>query len=127
MKSLRAKQAVFANYVAQLISKATELGTPVVVLEWYRTEERQKYLVSIGRSKTMNSKHILGLAVDLCFLADLQDDGAMNWTADKYRHLGLFWENLDPNNKWGGSFGLTPIEKKQGKYGWDAPHFEMAT
>lgn len=112
--SIRAKQAIFANYAAQLISKANELGTPVVVLEWYRSEERQKYLMSIGRSKTMNSKHIQGLAVDLCFLADLQDDGAMNWTADKYRHLGIFWESLDNENIWGGSW----------KSFVDAPHFQ---
>ncbi|MCC7202434.1 MAG: M15 family metallopeptidase [Nitrospirae bacterium] len=114
MLTLRERQSVFASYVGQLLTKATELGTPVVVLEWYRSKERQQYLVSIGRSRTLNSKHIDGLAVDLCFLADLKDDGQMNWTADKYRHLGVYWESLDPKNHWGG--------------GWqtfvDAPHFE---
>lgn len=124
MNNLRTRQSIFAKYVAQLILKANELDTPVVVLEWYRTKERQEYLVSIGRSKTMNSKHILGLAVDLCFLEDLQDDGKMNWTAERYRHLGLFWESMDTENVWGGSFGVTEAEKASGKFGWDGLHFQ---
>jgi len=123
--SLREKQVIFAEMVAKLIIKANLIGTPVVVLEWYRDIERQKYLVSIGRSKTINSKHIVGLAVDLCFIDDLRDDGQMNWTADKYRHLGIYWESLDNKNRWGGSFGVTDKDKEHGKFGWDAPHFEM--
>src|SRR3990167_7367068 len=112
--SLREKQVIFAEIVAKLIIKANLIGTPVVVLEWYRDIERQKYLVSIGRSRTMNSKHIDGLAVDLCFIDDLRDDGQMNWTADKYRHLGIYWESLDDKNNWGGSWQSIV----------DAPHFE---
>lgn len=114
MPTLREDQAHFAEMVAKLIIKANIVSTPVVVLEWYRDIERQRYLVSIGRSKTMNSKHILGLAVDLCFIEDLLDDGIMNWTADKYRHLGIYWESLDDKNRWGGNW----------KTFVDAPHFE---
>lgn len=37
----------------------------VTVLEGIRTKERQKELVRTGMSKTMNSKHLTGDAVDL--------------------------------------------------------------
>ena len=46
----------------------------VTVLEGIRTEERQKYLVEIGMSKTLNSKHITGEALDLApYPIDWQD------------------------------------------------------
>jgi len=36
-----------------------------VVIEGLRTKERQKQLVASGASKTMNSRHLTGHAVDL--------------------------------------------------------------
>lgn len=46
-----------------------------VVIEGLRTLERQRQLVKAGASRTMNSRHITGHAVDLCPLFDENKDG----------------------------------------------------
>lgn len=46
-----------------------------VVTEGLRTVERQKELVRIGASKTMNSRHITGHAVDFYAWVDVNKDG----------------------------------------------------
>ena len=37
----------------------------VVVLETWRAKPRQQYLYDLGKSQTMNSKHLKGLAIDI--------------------------------------------------------------
>lgn len=121
MATLRQKQAKFAGMLGQLLVQATLIGAPVVILGIYRSLETQKQYVARGASKTLNSKHIEGLAVDLAFLEDTEDDGKINFSAEKYRFLGEYWESI--GGRWGGRFGdnlATPqIE------GWDAGHFEF--
>ena len=119
--TLRERQAAFGIMDAKLVLKADELGTPIVCLEYFRSVERQQYLVSIGRSKTLNSKHILGLAKDYAFLSDIKDDGKINYRSEKYRALGEFWESL--GGRWGGRFGDNL--KTEIIEGWDCGHFEM--
>lgn len=46
-----------------------------VVTEGLRTLERQKQLVAIGASRTLNSRHLTGHAVDLVPFVDLDKDG----------------------------------------------------
>jgi hypothetical protein len=118
--TLREKQTEFWSMVARLINRATVLGTPIFIAEWMRTWEQQTVLVARKASKTMNSKHLQGLAVDVIFLADVQDDSAVNYTADAYRSLGEFWEEM--GGRWGGRFGDNPDTDKV--EGWDAGHFE---
>ncbi len=117
--TLREKQSKFLIMDAKLVLRAHEIKTPLVCLEWMRTKEQQKELVSRGLSKTMASKHLDGLAKDYCFLADLLDDGKLNYPPEKYRVLGEFWESL--GGRWGGRFGGN---RRTGKLGWDAGHFE---
>ena len=45
------------------------------VIEGLRTQERQRYLVDKGASKTMHSRHITGHAVDLAPIVN----GAVSW------------------------------------------------
>jgi hypothetical protein len=45
------------------------------VIEGLRTKERQRYLVDKGASKTMNSRHLTGHAVDLAPIVN----GAVSW------------------------------------------------
>jgi len=120
MPTLREKQSVFAEMVAKLIIKANLIERPVVVVEWYRTKERQEYLVSIGRSKTMNSKHLDGLAVDLVAIEDIKD-GNVNWDGEMWKPLGLYWESL--GGRWGGRFGDNLATEKI--EGWDSGHFQF--
>jgi len=117
--SIRQKQAVFSLMLGKLLQKSAELQTPVVILELYRSVETQKQYVARGLSKTMSSKHLYGLAVDLAFLNDIQDDGKINYPAEKYLPLGEYWESL--GGRWGGRFGA-----KGKNLGWDSGHFEYA-
>lgn len=102
---------------------AVDAGTPLVRLEWMRDQATQRVLVARGASKTMDSKHLQGLASDFCFIDDLLDDGKLNYEAEQYRVIGEFWESL--GGKWGGRFGVKP-EEYSSKVGWDAGHFEYA-
>ena len=57
----------------------------LTIIEGLRTKERQKELVAEGKSKTLQSKHILGQAVDVA----------------PY-HDGIDWDNKDNFNYMGG-------------------------
>ena len=83
MESLRRRQARFSHMLGLLLTKATVLQTPVVILKMYRSVEQQRINVARGVSKTMNSKHLDGLAVDLAFLSDIEDDGKINYSPEK--------------------------------------------
>ena len=119
--TLREKQAEFLVMVSKLISFAEVcLHKKLFVLEWYRTRETQESYVRRGVSKTMNSKHLKGLAVDLAFLDDVLDDKILNYTPEHYKPLGEYWEKL--GGRWGGRFGDNPATEKI--EGWDSGHFE---
>ena len=49
------------------------------VIEGRRTVERQKQLVASGASKTMNSRHLHGFAVDLLPIDPATGKGAFDW------------------------------------------------
>lgn len=46
-----------------------------IITEGLRTIERQRELVRIGASKTLNSRHLTGHAVDLVPFVDIDKDG----------------------------------------------------
>ena len=117
---LRKKQAVFAGMVGKLLCKAEDLGTPVFVNEWYRSQEVQDVMYARGASKVRYSKHTSGLAVDILFLEDVEDDYKVNFPPEKYKELGEYWESI--GGRWGGRFGDNLMTEEI--EGWDAPHFE---
>src|SRR5512137_2460339 len=57
------------------IVEPARLAEPFIVVEGLRTRERQARLVAIGASRTMNSRHLTGHAVDLAYWLD-DGDGA---------------------------------------------------
>lgn len=118
--TLREKQTRFAAMLGGLLCKAESSGSPVLIMEIYRSLETQRGYVARGASKTLNSKHLDGLAVDLVFLEDLKDDGKINYSPEKYKPLGEFWESI--GGRWGGRFGDNPATEKI--EGWDSGHFE---
>ena len=78
-----------------------------------RNKQVQAALVEKGLSRTMNSKHLKNQAVDLNIFIDgkfIQEKGPLE-------EIGVYWENLDPLNRWGGNFTGYGIN---GDYG----HFE---
>lgn len=56
---------------------------PLTVLEGLRSRDRQRQLVARGASRTMNSRHLTGHAVDIAPL----DDGKVSWDWPLYHKL----------------------------------------
>lgn len=97
--TLRERQAAFQAAMADIIIWCECNGTPIVITELYRTKERQAELVKAGKSKTMNSYHLKGLAFDFVFLDDLSD-GDVDAEFSQYQEVGVEWESL--GGTWGG-------------------------
>lgn len=115
MASLSDKQWLFLKDVAKLIIKAEQLGYKVTGGELYRTPEQQQIYVKSGRSKTMKSKHLSRLAIDLnFFIKDENGRWKLTWSVDKIKPIGNYWESLNNNNVWGGNWSKFK----------DVPHFE---
>lgn len=91
--------------------------TPIdfTVLEGLRTKERQRQLVAKGASKTMNSYHITGHAVDIAPLVN----GKVTWDWKYYRQLApvikQVAKDLGVNITWGGDWKSFP----------DGPHWQI--
>ena len=75
--TLREKQSKFAGMLGRLLVKAEEIESPLVILCMYRGLSEQQVMVSTGKSKTLESKHLMGLAVDVAFLEDIMEDGML--------------------------------------------------
>lgn len=86
-----------------------------VVTEGLRTLERQKALRAAGASRTLNSKHLTGHAIDVAALVD----GQIRWDWPLYRHIAGAFKVAAKNQaihiKWGGDWQRFP----------DGPHFEI--
>lgn len=91
--------------LVKVVKRAIEL-TPIdfTVLEGLRTKERQKQLVAKGASKTMNSRHLTGDAVDIAPLVD----GKVTWDWKYYNQLAPIIKQaakeLGINIEWGGDW-----------------------
>lgn len=83
---------------------------PVEVFETIRTLDRQKEMLAAKTSKTLNSAHRLGLAVDFVF------KGKKGWEFNRPK------EDWDKLAKIIDSCGFYSIWIN---YGWDAPHGEI--
>lgn len=94
---------------------ATITAVPFIVTEGLRTLERQKQLFAAGATKTMNSRHLTGHAVDLAALVD----GEVRWDWPLYDKIADAMleaaAKLQIPIIWGGSW----VSFK------DGPHFEL--
>lgn len=114
-RSLRTLQGVHPDLV-QVVLRAAAVGSIMfIVTEGRRSRERQEHLVATGKSRTMNSRHLTGHAVDL---AVLLSDGVVSWEHAAYRFLAISMK--------GAARELgTPIEWG-GDWKWfDGPHFQL--
>lgn len=103
------KQRRFSWLVSCLIDWAYKNGYEIVLGEAYRTKEQQAIYVKTGKSKTMHSKHLRCLAIDINLF---KDDKYLTETID-YEPLGKYWKSLDKECLWGGDWG------------WDGCHFQF--
>jgi peptidoglycan L-alanyl-D-glutamate endopeptidase CwlK len=118
--------------LVRIVKKAADISDlDFTVLEGLRTVERQKQLVKQGASKTMNSRHITGHAVDLGVLIG----GEVRWDWGLYLKLGEVMRSASLVEKvpirWGGTWKLLsaingPITAKILSRSFpDGPHFEL--
>ena len=60
-----------------------DISVKFIVIEGIRSPERQRELVAAGASRTLNSKHLTGRAVDLAVILG----GELRWDWPLYRKL----------------------------------------
>lgn len=92
-------QEEFAQSVALLIQKASQLGYGVTFGEAWRTPEQAKLNAAKG-SGISNSLHTERLAIDL----NLFKDGVYITDDEGHSLLGIWWKALGPKYRWGGDF-----------------------
>lgn len=86
-----------------------------IVGEGLRTAERQMQLYRAGASKTLNSRHLTGHAVDLIAVVDSQ----VRWDWPLYHRIAAAMKNAakveEVPIEWGGDWTSFP----------DGPHFQL--
>lgn len=100
----------FRSKIKALITLAKQAGLPVLVTDTTRTIEEQRELVRNGYSRTMDSKHLIGEAVDIAF----QVNGKLVYDHSMYKKLYSIAKKL--------SYVIWPY--KDLGWDWDMPHFQ---
>lgn len=101
--------------LVKVVRRAAEItDLDFIVTEGLRTKERQEQLVKAGASQTMNSKHLVGKAVDLAAVVT----GEVRWDWPLYAKLATVMKQAakDVNVviEWGGDWKMR-----------DGPHFQL--
>lgn len=93
----------------------TKSSIDFIVTEGLRSKERQRQLVAAGASKTLNSRHITGHAIDVAALVD----GKVRWDWPLYAKIAEAMKaaanELGVKIVWGGDWRSFK----------DGPHFEL--
>ena len=84
-----------------------------IVVEGLRTKARQRQLVAEKKSRTLNSQHIVGRAVDIAPIVN----GKVSWRWSDFTELIECAKTCASDMSLPMTFGYD--------WGWDAPHWEM--
>jgi len=103
--SLSDEQSDFTKDVAQLICHGSSKNIKMMLKEGYRHPKLQEYYYSIGKTKTKNSLHMVGLAVDF----DFKINNKICYEPVLLATLGEFWETIDEHNEWGGYWDFLDV------------------
>lgn len=114
-RSLSRLEGVHLDLV-RVVKKAAALSSlDFTVLEGLRTKERQKQLLDLGATKTMNSRHLTGHAVDLAPMVG----GIVRWDWPLYHQLAVIVKDAAKAEnvpiQWGGDWRTFK----------DGPHWEL--
>lgn len=132
--NIKGLKSPFKAKVVQVLVALGSAGFQPFVASGVRSLAAQRELVKAGRSRTMKSAHLVGLAADIV-------DRRFGWAPPS----SLFWlmlgrEALKRRLTWGGLFGLSQKQKtalskalRAGDYetasslplGWDPAHVEL--
>lgn len=82
-----------------LVYAARVTGYPVVITSARRTLTQQENLVREGRSATLKSKHLLGLAFDIDWYGWNRDN-----VPEQFWHIIGPWAEQNLGLRWGGRF-----------------------
>jgi len=144
-RSLDRLQGVDERLV-KIVSRAIQItDTDFGVIQGLRTEEEQKALVEKGASKTMKSKHLDGLAVDLMAYIG----GRGSWELNVYDNIAEAMQQAATEEgvdiRWGAAWHISDLRgwtgtmeaamndyidtrRSEGRRPFiDAPHFELMT
>lgn len=114
--SLKKLSGVHGDLIAVIIRAAELSELEFIVTEGLRTKVRQAELVKAGASKTMNSRHLTGHAVDLA----IKVNGKIRWDWPLYTKLAgvvkAAAKELKVDLEWGGDW----------KTFKDGPHFQLS-
>lgn len=106
---LSQQQALFTQDVARLILWINASGFMVTLGEAMRSPEQAALYAKQGKG-IQESLHCKRLAIDLNLF---ESDGTYLSKTDSYKEFGDYWEQLSPQNRWGGKFSRS-----------DGNHFE---
>jgi peptidoglycan LD-endopeptidase CwlK len=102
--------------LVKIVRRASELSElPFIVTEGMRSVERQKVLMAKGASRTMNSKHLTGRAVDLAPILE----GEVRWD------WPLFYKLADAMKQAAKELNVAIVWGGDWKTFKDGPHFEL--
>jgi len=112
-RSMQNLSGVHPDLVA-VVKRAIEITEQdFSVIEGVRNIDRQRKLVAQGKSKTMNSRHLTGHAVDLAPYPLSWDWEYFYPIADAMKQAA---EELEVDLEWGGDWSSFP----------DGPHFQLS-
>ena len=103
-ETLRQKQSRFVRCVGELIDAAGFLGFDLTFGECWRTPKQARWNAQYGFG-IANSLHIKRLAIDL----NVFKGGLLSESPADYESLGVEWEKLWPDCRWGGRFSKPDI------------------
>jgi peptidoglycan L-alanyl-D-glutamate endopeptidase CwlK len=102
--SIRRMSGVDPRLVAVMKAARAASPIPFEITEGLRDRERQRYLVRTGKSRTMNSYHLRGKAVDVVAMPG----GKVSWSLPDYRAINTAVQKAAKTAgvtiTWGGSW-----------------------
>lgn len=114
-RSLSRLEGVHPDLVRVVKKAAAMSSIDFTVLEGLRTQSRQKQLMELGATKTMNSRHLTGHAVDIAPMVG----GTVRWDWPLYNQLAVIIKGAAVAEKvpltWGGDWRTFK----------DGPHWEL--
>lgn len=115
-RSLGRLEGVHPDLVAVVELAISRTEIDFTVLEGMRTKERQRHLYNQGASKTLNSRHLTGHAIDIAPYVN----GGVSWHWPHYYRLEPFIKqaakDLGVSIEWGGDW----VSFKDGPH-WQLP------
>lgn len=112
-RSLQNLSGVHPDLVAVVEAAIKITKQDFVVIEGVRNINRQRELFKSGKSKTMNSRHLTGHAVDICpYPVDWDDKEKFEAISDAMKDAA---KKLKVSIEWGGDW----------KNAWDKPHYQL--